>query len=220
MKIERLGENQIRLTLTKSDLQARDIKLEDLMQHSSKTQTLFREIMENTLEEYDFMSDSASLMIEASPSGQDSITIVVTRITSKSDDGNITLDDSLFEKRNRNEKSWRDEILEETEEDEPMQLLVYSFKELDHIINFSLRVANNYKGTSSIYKVEGQYFLLINNEAYRDHSTNENLLPYILQEYGEKYISNAHSSSYMLERGESIIELNAINVLADTFRTF
>lgn len=220
MKIERLSENQIRLTLTRSDLQARDIKLEDLMQHSSKTQGLFREIMENTLEEYEFIGDNASLMIEASPSGHDSIIIVVTRITAK-EDGNITIDDSLFSShKSQSNNNWRDETFEDDdfESDINLQLLVYSFEELDHIINFAIRVANNYNGKSSIYKVENQYFLLLDKEAYKGFSTEENLLPYIIQEYGEKYISNTHSNSYLLERGEVIIKSNAINILADTFK--
>ncbi|MBR4113672.1 MAG: adaptor protein MecA, partial [Anaerotignum sp.] len=51
MKIERISENQLKLTLTKDDLKERDIKLEDLITPSEKTQKLFRDIMEQALDE-------------------------------------------------------------------------------------------------------------------------------------------------------------------------
>ena len=50
MKIERISENQLKLTLTKDDLKERDIKLEDLITPSEKTQKLFRDIMEQALD--------------------------------------------------------------------------------------------------------------------------------------------------------------------------
>ena len=43
MKIERISENQLKLTLTKDDLEERDIKLEDLITPSEKnTETVPR----------------------------------------------------------------------------------------------------------------------------------------------------------------------------------
>ena len=46
MKIERVSDTQLKLTLTKADLAERDIQLEDLIRPGEKTQQLFRDIME------------------------------------------------------------------------------------------------------------------------------------------------------------------------------
>lgn len=54
MKIERVSDTQLKLTLTKADLAERDIKLEDLIRPGEKTQQLFRDIMEQAMEECDF----------------------------------------------------------------------------------------------------------------------------------------------------------------------
>ena len=51
MKIERISENQLKLTLTKADLAERKIKLEDLISPSERTQKLFRDIMEQAWKE-------------------------------------------------------------------------------------------------------------------------------------------------------------------------
>ena len=76
MKIERISENQLKLTLTKADLAERKIKLEDLISPSERTQKLFRDIMEQALDEEDFISENTPLMVEAIPSGGDGIMII------------------------------------------------------------------------------------------------------------------------------------------------
>ena len=83
MKIERISENQLKLTLTKDDLKERDIQLEDLITPSEKTQKLFHDIMEQALDESDFISENTPLMVEAVPAGADGIMIIVTKVTNK-----------------------------------------------------------------------------------------------------------------------------------------
>lgn len=83
MKIERISENQLKLTLTKADLAERKIKLEDLISPSERTQKLFRDIMEQALDEEDFISENTPLMVEAIPSGGDGIMIIVTKVNNK-----------------------------------------------------------------------------------------------------------------------------------------
>ena len=58
MKIERVSDTQLKLTLTKADLAERDIKLEDLIRPGEKTQQLFRDIMEQAMEECDFITET------------------------------------------------------------------------------------------------------------------------------------------------------------------
>ena len=49
MKIEKINDNQIKLTLTHDDLTERNIKLEELITPSDRSQELFRDIMEQAL---------------------------------------------------------------------------------------------------------------------------------------------------------------------------
>ena len=79
MKIERVSDTQLKLTLTKADLAERDIQLEDLIRPGEKTQQLFRDIMEQAMEECDFITENTPLMVEAVPVGLDGIMIIVTR---------------------------------------------------------------------------------------------------------------------------------------------
>ena len=54
MKIEKINENQIRCTLTRADLEKRQIKLSELAYGSEKARALFREMMLQAFQEFGF----------------------------------------------------------------------------------------------------------------------------------------------------------------------
>ncbi len=80
MKIERISDNQIRCTLTKSDLIERHIKISELTYGSDKAKDLFRDMMEQANIDFGFDVDDIPLMIEAIPSSRESIILVITKI--------------------------------------------------------------------------------------------------------------------------------------------
>ncbi|MEG0387027.1 MAG: adaptor protein MecA, partial [Niameybacter sp.] len=80
MKIEKISDTQIRVTLNHSDLQNRDIKIGELAYGSTKAQALFRDMMAQAYEDFGFEAENVPLMIEAVPLSTDSIMIVVTKV--------------------------------------------------------------------------------------------------------------------------------------------
>ena len=54
MKIERINDNQIRCTLTRSDLDDRHLQISELVIGSEKARELFREMMQMAYEEHGF----------------------------------------------------------------------------------------------------------------------------------------------------------------------
>ena len=124
MKIERVSDTQLKLTLTKADLAERDIKLEDLIRPGEKTQQLFRDIMEQAMEECDFITENTPLMVEAVPVGLDGIMIIVTKVESKDKNSNPT---ELFNQAKDLHRFKKKPLAtEETETKEDDDLLVYS----------------------------------------------------------------------------------------------
>ena len=79
MKIEKINDNQIRCTLTKADLAARELHLSELAYGTEKARALFHDMMEQAAEEYNFETGDMPLMIEAIPS-KDSIVLVITKV--------------------------------------------------------------------------------------------------------------------------------------------
>lgn len=80
MKIEKLNENQIRCTLTSTDLANRKIKLSELAYGTEKARNLFQDMMAEANEQFGFNYDNAPLMVEAIPVAPDSIVLIITKV--------------------------------------------------------------------------------------------------------------------------------------------
>ena len=80
MKIEKISENQIRCTLTKSDLQKRHLKISELAYGSEKAKSLFRDMMEQAAFQFGFEADDIPLMIEAVPLNAECIVLTITKV--------------------------------------------------------------------------------------------------------------------------------------------
>ncbi|MDD4844208.1 MAG: adaptor protein MecA [Anaerotignum sp.] len=214
MKIERVSENQLKLTLSRTDLVERDLKLEDLINPSEKTQKLFRDIMEQALDEYDFINESTPLMVEAVPVGVDGIMIIVTKIDQKNKSENPM--DLLF--KNKEAHKWKRKTLDtvETNNNENEDLLIFSFQTLDEAIQASLRLHDCYQGESELYKSNERFFLVLQADTYPAEESND-YIELILNEFGQKHISTSLAKYYLLEHGETLISTNAIEILAKTF---
>jgi adapter protein MecA 1/2 len=80
MKIEKINENQIRCTLTKEDLEQRQIKLSELAYGTPKAKSLFKEMMHWASYKFGFEAEDIPLMIEAIPVSSESIVLIVTKV--------------------------------------------------------------------------------------------------------------------------------------------
>lgn len=80
MKIEKINDNQIRCTLTKADLEDRQIRLSELAYGTDKAKDLFRDMMQQANYEFGFEADNIPLMIEAIPVSADSIVLIITKV--------------------------------------------------------------------------------------------------------------------------------------------
>ncbi|AMJ42430.1 adaptor protein MecA [Anaerotignum propionicum] len=214
MKIERVSENQLKLTLTRADLVERDLKLEDLINPSDKTQKLFRDIMEQALDEYDFINESTPLMVEAVPVGIDGIMIIVTKIDQKNKSENPM--DLLF--KNKEAHKWKKKPLDlvETKDLEGEDILIFSFQTLDDAIDASLRLDDCYRGESALFKSNERFFLVLQADTYTADENND-YIELILDEFGQKHISTTLSKYFLLEHGEAMIKANAVASLAKAF---
>ena len=81
MRIERINDNQIRCTLTSTDLSTRNLNLGELAYGSEKARSLFREMIQKASTEVGFdAEDDIPLMVEAIPLSSESVMLVITKI--------------------------------------------------------------------------------------------------------------------------------------------
>ncbi len=80
VKLERINENQIRCTLDSADFHMRQMTLKELTYRSPKAKELFRELLEKASKELDFDAEDMPIVIEAIPTSEESVTLLVTRV--------------------------------------------------------------------------------------------------------------------------------------------
>ena len=80
MKIEKINDNQIRCTLTMSDLASRKINLGELAYGSEKARNLFRDMMTEAYQKFGFNVDNMPIMIEAVPMSSEGIVLIITKV--------------------------------------------------------------------------------------------------------------------------------------------
>jgi adapter protein MecA 1/2 len=80
MKIEKISDNQIRCTLSKSDLIDRELRISELAYGTEKAKALFRDMIQQAFYEFGFEVDDIPLMIEAIPVSADCLVLVITKV--------------------------------------------------------------------------------------------------------------------------------------------
>jgi len=209
MKIEKISETQVKFVLNKTDLVEKDIKITELAYGSEKTQDLFREMMEQAYAECGFEAENTPLMIEAIPVTVDSIMIIVTKVSGSEDiETKFNLlprakDQSRFKKKNM--------LDNQSSKPEKVNIYIYSFNNLDDTIRLSTRLMGMYGGDSSMYKYNGEYFLVLDNHSSFD---NPNDFEAVVSEYGRKHVSGVISKYHLIEHGEAMIAESAVQILA------
>ena len=204
MRIERLNDTQMQIILMTDDLAARDIHINELKQNPDKTRQLFQEIMEVVQEDGDFRAKQ--LMMEARWEGDGRVVVTVTILVH-----NHSEDDGfdLCPAARSIARFKRAPYIEEPQEDETESHSVFSFVDMDTVAHAAARL--DFTGASRLYKMEGRFYLWLQNETEDERTTPELETP--LHEFGQKHISNILSAQYLEEHGEIVLADDAVEKL-------
>lgn len=215
MKIEKISDTQIKFILNQADLSERNVELEELISPSEKIQELFRDIMEQAMDECGFCAENSPIMVEAVPVALDGIMIIVTKMESERTNGNkITMltpgkDVQRFKKK----------TISRGDVDDPGligDVGVFVFNRLDEVIDSSVRLQDRFHGGSSLFKLEGRYYLVIQNDVPSDKLTMKDI-ELLLEEYGKVFSNSSLTKYYLMEHGETVIKRCAVKALAESF---
>ena len=83
MKIEKLNEDKLKITLSIDDLEERNITLHSFMYNSPESQDVFWELLQEAEKECGFNVDDSMIYVEASTSGSGNFTLLVTKTNEK-----------------------------------------------------------------------------------------------------------------------------------------
>jgi len=241
MKIEKLNDHQIRCTLTRADLEQREIRLSELAYGSEKTKMLFRDMMQQAFDDFGFDVEEMPLMIEAIPLSSDVIVLIISKVDSPDEldtrfsrftqaaegtdaerpegaaGGNAFADlDEILKKVTDGRAKESESAKKTADRKKPslQKIRFFSFDKLDSAILLSHALGGFYQGENTIYKdTENNAFRLVMRQS--DHSPSEfNRVSHLASEYltPERYVPGAEA--YYREHLEVLIPDQALQKLA------
>lgn len=205
MRIEKVNENVLRVTITLNDLEERNIDLGSLNYNSPAAQELFWDMMERAEEEYGFASGDSQLIFEASPENEDGFVVTITKVDA----------DGEFESIQKYIKSkYKNSDLRQKKKKSKVcsALKIYCFDSIDDLCKLSKRIVSFYKGESALFKCKSSYYLLLTG-----NSTASQSLDILMCEYAIQIGNASFFEGYLNEYGEKIIQNNAIDTLNSYF---
>ncbi len=241
MKIEKLNDNQIKCTLTKSDLADRQIKLSELAYGSEKAKSLFRDMMLQASAEFGFEANDIPLMIEAIPMPNECVVLIITKVNepeeldtrfSKFSPSNADTLDAITEPKKVAAPEGADEIIdifkrlveqhlkavpEEEKEDAATADIdltrLYSFDDLESVIDAAHILKDYYHGENCLYRntLKKTYYLVLRKSSHTPEEFNK--ICNILTEYAASEPYTKSLEAYMAEHYELMIKKDALQKL-------
>ena len=207
MKIEKLNEDKIRITLNLQDLQEKDIDFHAFMSNSIESQDIFLDMLEEAEKEVGFVTEDYRIMIEALAMNDGNFVLTVTRIGQEKDK-------CTYKKKKLNIK--RKSCIPNANK------AIYCFNCFDEFCEFcnflKRNVLKNMDGFAekiSLYFYNDKYYLVLSNI-----KVSIGLLKTFCSSITEfaHFINNSELyESKLLEYGNLIIDDNAVDVCMKYF---
>ncbi len=235
MRLERISDNQIRITLTGEDLAQRQIRLGELVYGSEKTKALFREMMKQARLKFGFEAENMPLMIEAIPLSDSSITLMITKVEDPeeldtrfakfsapakndgADSGIRDADDILhmihkmYESKQRAAQPSEGASAGNGAID---YMRLFRFRSIDRVIDAACALGSFYCGENTLYKGTGDapYFLVVHKSAHTAEDFNK--VCNIISEYAAAGSLSAAAEAHLKEHMQTVFLTDALQSLA------
>ncbi|ASS65100.1 MULTISPECIES: genetic competence negative regulator [unclassified Paenibacillus] len=204
MKIERLGQDKIRIFLTFDDLLERGIQKDDMWREIPKVHELFSEMMDQAYSELGFDANGP-LAVEVIAMPAQGMVVIVTRgkMNVSSDAGRADEDDA-------DEDMYEMEVTLESSD-----TIMYMFKDFEDVISAAKQLsASELTEEGRLYAYNGRWILAFDTASAEP--AGQNAMIAILAEFGD-----ATSVTYAVleEYGKIVMPTDAVRGLCHHFKS-
>lgn len=207
MKIEKVNEDKIRITLNVEDLKEKDIDFHAFMSNSAESQELFLDMLEEAEKEVGFVTDDYRVMIEALAMSDGNFVLTVTRLSPDKEKG--------FLKKKRVHIRRKNPTLD-------TKKAIYCFDTFDEFCEFcqftqngACSYAKDFATSICLYQYQENYYLV-----FTDIQQEDNLLkPFCssITEFAHLVNDSSLFERKLLEYGTLVMKDNAIQTCMTHF---
>ena len=202
MKIEKLNENKIRITLDLKDLAEKDIDFHTFMANPIESQNLFFDVLEQAEKEVGFKIKDCKIMLEAIAMSDGVFVLTVTRI-----EGEKPKIDAPVRKKVKIKIKIKNIDID--------KCAIFEFMNFDDFLDFNnslskeaVTTIKKCVGSSKLYLYDGKYYLIVDKIA-NDQALIKHFCASVL-EFGRLVSNSSTYKSTIAEYGKAIIKKNAV----------
>ncbi|MNE26646.1 Adapter protein MecA 2 [compost metagenome] len=203
MRIERLGQDKIRIFLTFDDLSERGIQKEDMWQEIPKVHDLFTEMMDQAYNEVGFDA-TGPLAVEVFALPAQGMVVIVTR--GKYDHHHSGIG-SPYEDELPEEVYEMEVTLEQTD------TILYSFDDFEVLIEAAHVLKHMLEDAGRLYKYNGKWVLQLEPEELEEVKAPAVIA--VLAEFGE---ATSVTPAMLEEYGKVVMPENAVHTICNHFK--
>lgn len=205
MKVEKINENKIKITLSFEELEKRDISLKDLEKDSMKAKDLFLNLIEESNLDEDFIIDDSQLFIEAFSDNNNTFVVTITKIENNIPDILKYKSDTLnfkLKSKFKNNISYR------------VDSNIYMFESIEQIFKLceDSKSENLFFGRNYLYKLNNKYFLIFNKSSVKNNKFLKTFI--FLSEYCSAYYKDNIYELSIKEKATEILKTSALQKLS------
>lgn len=229
MKVEKISDNKIKITLTIEELSERKITLKDIEKNHSKAQDLFMDLIEENNLHEDFINENTELFVEATSDNSNFFMITITKVDYLKALPNYNLlkdNKEVVNDLSIKENSDLKQVVSRKLSTEPksttkletvytIKSFIYKFNNFNNLIKFCKKAIkdNLFIGNNSLYKHENNYFIIFKNSTVKNVEFINTFR--LLSEYCNSYYSSNLDKSLITEKSLLILDKKAIEYLSE-----
>lgn len=214
MKIEKINDSKVKITLTADELKQRKIDIKDIESDVDLARNLFIDLIEESNLDEDFSLDNCQLYIEASSDNNNLFIVTITKIDQIPELSKY----SLMKKAKNKKGSTRSKVtmnaLGSTKNiNYKVDSTMFLFDSIDTILDMCniIKSGKLYCGKNSLYKYIDNYYIIFDKNSIKNIKFLKTFC--VLSEYCIKYYSDKIFDISIKENSKLILKDNALQKL-------
>lgn len=206
MKIERLDENKIKVTVGSDDIKMWNVDLKNFTENTPEAQDMFWFALKRAEQDVNFTVGRAQLLVETMPAGEEGFELIISRLENE-----VELAEALVRAGKQQVK--RTEFKAKRRQRGAVLLRIFKFCDFEDVCRGVEEIRELYIGSSRLYKYQGDFYL----ELMPIDSFGLFGIENILSEFAEKSKKPLILQGVLEEHGKILINSDAVSVISRNF---
>ncbi len=204
MRIERLDENKIKITVCGADIKMWNVDLKNFTENTAEAQDMFWFALKQAEQDVNFTVGQAQLLVETMPDDEGFV-MFISRIESEA-----ALSDALIR---AGKQAKQTEFKARRRSRLSTLLRIFKFRDFEDVCTGVAEIRELYMGKSRLFKYNGEFYLeLIPLDSFGFFEMEN-----ILSEFAEKSKHPLTLQGVLNEYGKVMISTDAVAVIANNF---